>query len=106
MALRQFIMFSFLFVLVTGACCPVWANGSSAQPGSQTYQLEEAERNFGFGFFSQKGYKDFIEPRVSFVKRHGESSEVIEYSWRPMEIYDMPHKERIDIIRCSFNKYF
>lgn len=68
--------------------------------------IDKVERSFGARFFNMKGYVDFIEPRVAFIKRKPDFSEVIEYSWRPMLIHDMPHKERIDRIQCSFNRYY
>ena len=108
MGFRRTLRLSLFIALLSLALLPSWCSASepAARTASPPFEIEPAERNFGFGFFRQKGYKDFIEPRVSFVKRRGLTSEAIEYSWRPMQIHDMPHKERIDIIRCSFSKYF
>lgn len=78
---------------------------AAEETASRSFTLEQAEQNFGVGFFRREGFKSFIEPRVSFVKRKPGKSEVIEYSWRPMVLDDMPHRERIDLIRCSFNFY-
>jgi len=76
------------------------------EPEKKPMALEKVERSFGARWFSMKGYKDFFEPRVAFIKRKSSFSEVIEYCWRPLVIYDMPHKERIDRIQFSFNRYY
>jgi hypothetical protein len=69
-------------------------------------KLQKAERSFGAGWFRKSGYKDFIEPRVSFYKRKGDYSEVVEYAWRPMVIHGLSNKERIDVIRFLYNRYY
>ncbi len=69
-------------------------------------RLEKVERSFGVRWFRKEGYKDFFEPRIAFVKRKEGFSEVIEYAWRPMEIFDMPHRERIDRVQCLYNRYY
>jgi hypothetical protein len=76
------------------------------ESGEKGLVLEKVDRSFGFGWFRANGYRDSLEPRVSFVKRLSGHSEVIEYAWRPMEIYGMPHKERIDRVRCLYNRYY
>ncbi|HNV68769.1 MAG TPA: hypothetical protein PKO06_03665 [Candidatus Ozemobacteraceae bacterium] len=67
---------------------------------------DKVERDWGVGYFRLNGYHDFVEPRISFIKRKPHYSEVIEYSWRPMEVVDMPKHERIDRIRCLINRYY
>lgn len=93
-----------LVVLVVAFMCAA-SFSACAETASRAFVLEKVERNFGVGFFRLNGYKDFIEPRVSFVKRKPKRSEVIEYSWRPMVLHDMPDRERIDRIRFTFNIY-
>lgn len=69
-------------------------------------KIEEAERSFGLGYFRMKGFRSFVEPSISFIKRKEGYSEVIEYSWRPLWIRHMPDNVRIDRIRFSFNRYY
>ncbi len=69
-------------------------------------KLDKVDRSFGLRWFQKDGYRDFFEPRVAFIKRKEGYSEVIEYAWRPLEIYDMPHRERIDRVQCCYNRYF
>ncbi len=82
------------------------AAGDGSGSDKPPLKLEKAERNFGWGWFSKSGYQSFIEPRVAFVKRMAKYSESVEYSWRPMVLKNMPHKERIDQLRFSFNRYY
>lgn len=79
---------------------------STTEDTAKKIVREKVETSLGMGWFRKNGYVDFVEPRVSFVKRKKDFSEVIEYDWRPMQIFNMPHKERIDVIRCSFNRYY
>lgn len=88
-----------------GTFVPPVSTEGSTEP-RKAPALDKVKRSFGLGWFRKKGYVDFVEPRVSFVKRADQTSDVIEYSWRPMQIYNMPHKERIDLIRFSLNRYF
>ncbi|MBF0500883.1 MAG: hypothetical protein HQM09_12165 [Candidatus Riflebacteria bacterium] len=69
-------------------------------------KLDKVERSWGLRPFRMSGYQTFVEPRIAFIKRKKDFSEVIEYSWRPLLILDMPHKERIDRIQFSFNRYY
>ncbi|MBF0407945.1 MAG: hypothetical protein HQM10_11360 [Candidatus Riflebacteria bacterium] len=66
----------------------------------------KVERSLGLGYFRMDGYTDFVEPRLSFIKRKNSYSEVVEYSWRPMFIKDMPNKERIDRVQFTINRYY
>ena len=93
------LLFLLLLLLLAPGMC------GAEEPASSAFVLEKVDRQFGFGFFRANGYKDSIEPRVTFIKRKPTYSEAIEYSWRPMQLHDMPHKERIDRIRCTFNRY-
>lgn len=83
-----------------------FAMEQKAEPAKAKVKLDKVEMDWGFSYFRLNGYRDSLEPRVAFIKRKSRYSEVIEYSWRPMEIYAMPHKERIDRIRCLFNRYY
>jgi hypothetical protein len=71
-----------------------------------TCKLDKVERSWGIRPFMINGYQTMVEPRIAFIKRKVNYSEVIEYSWRPMLIKDMPHKERIDRVQFSFNRYY
>ncbi|MFZ2959169.1 MAG: hypothetical protein WA705_19970 [Candidatus Ozemobacteraceae bacterium] len=71
-----------------------------------SHKLDKVARSWGVNLFMVNGYQTMIEPRIAFIKRKSGHSEVIEYSWRPMIIKDMPHKERIDHIKFSFNRYY
>lgn len=95
-----------LFIICGGlaAADPATPIASSSAPDPN--RPEKVERDWGVGYFRLNGYHDFLEPRISFIKRKPDYSEVIEYSWRPMEIVDMPHHERIDRIRCLINRYY
>ena len=68
--------------------------------------LDKVERDWGLRPFKKNGYRMLAEPRISFIKRKPDYSEVVEYSWQPLIIEKMPHHERIDRIRFSFNRYY
>lgn len=68
--------------------------------------LDKVDRDWGLRPFKKNGYQMLAEPRISFIKRKPEYSEVVEYSWQPLIIEKMPHHERIDRIRFSFNRYY
>ncbi len=105
--LRNARFFSgFLFLFFAFFVTPLFSEDSPPPTEEPKHKLDKVERSFGAGFFRRSGYQTFLEPRVSFVKRKERYSEVIEYSWRPMLIKDMPHKERIDHLRCSINRYY
>ncbi|RCK78666.1 MAG: hypothetical protein OZSIB_1193 [Candidatus Ozemobacter sibiricus] len=96
-------------VLVLSLLGPARAGaGLLPPPGEEKkpVKLEKVERSFGVRWFRKEGYKDFFEPRVAFIKRKPHFSETIEYAWRPMEIFDMPHRERIDRVQCLYNRYY
>jgi len=92
----------FLLLITPGA----FAEGESSKPASGTPVLEKVSPEFGARWFRKDGYKDFFEPRVSFVKRKSGYSEVIEYSWRPMVPFGMRNDERIDRVQFSFSRYY
>ncbi|MBF0545163.1 MAG: hypothetical protein HQM08_12045 [Candidatus Riflebacteria bacterium] len=66
----------------------------------------KVEQSWGLRYFHSSGYVDFVEPRISFIKKKAQQSETIEYGWRPMLIQNMPNKERIDRVQFTFNHYF
>jgi len=102
---KIFACFAIILFFSANSCSAADDSSSPTEPSK--LKLEKVERSFGAGYFRMHGYKDFIEPRISFIKRKSDrSSEVIEYAWRPMQLADFPHKERIDRIRFSFNRYF
>jgi len=104
---RLFFLCALLFCFSIAA--PTDAGLLSASPSSEGKKpavFEKVKPSFGIKWFRKDGYRDFFEPRVAFIKRKERFSEVIEYSWRPMEIFNMPHRERIDRVQCCYNRYW
>lgn len=102
--MKRILLIILLFAFVKPLSALESEPGETAH-ASESLHIEKAERNLGCGWFKTKEFKAFIEPSISFVKRKADYSEVIEYSWRPLLIRDMPKKERIDRIRFSYNRY-
>lgn len=111
MSILRCRLLSRLLVVVVLLFCSMAAqaveNASDSKDTSpKKKSLEKIQPAFGCGYFIVKGYKTFLEPRVSFVKKKNDFSEVIEYSWRPMVLKGTPRSERIDRVRLGFNRYY
>lgn len=107
--MRCFLLKVVVLVLFFSSGLPGCADTATGSADANTKRLdrpEKVDRDWGVGYFRLNGYRDFLEPRISFIKRKPDYSEVIEYAWRPMVISDMPHNERIDRIRCLINRYY
>lgn len=68
--------------------------------------FDKVDRDWGLRPFMKNGYQPMVEPRISFIKRKDMYSEVVEYSWLPLIIKEMPNRERIDRVQFSFNRYY
>lgn len=100
------LLFLLLFLGASLSGSAETASSTATGTASLRDRPEKVERDWGMGYFRLNGFHDFVEPRIAFVKRKSDYSEVIEYSWRPMEVVDMPEHERIDRIRCLINRYY
>ncbi|HEY9069394.1 MAG TPA: hypothetical protein VIV61_04000 [Candidatus Ozemobacteraceae bacterium] len=100
------IAISLLLLTLLFAVPQASAGEEAAKHASGTPVLEKVSPEFGARWFRKEGYKDFFEPRVSFVKRKTGYSEVIEYSWRPMVPFGLKNDERIDRVQFSFSRYY
>lgn len=99
-------LLSYLFLYNFATQASILPPPTSQSEDKKPKKLPKVTKSFKLDWFKKNGYKDFIEPKVSFIKRKKNKSEVIEYSYRPMLIHDMPNKERIDRIQSSYNFYF
>lgn len=78
--------------------------GSSQTAKGPVY--DKVDRDWGLRPFMKNGYQPMVAPRISFIKRKEMYSEVVEYSWQPLIIKNMPNRERIDRVQFSFNRYY
>ena len=85
---------------------PATPAGKAVSQTAKGPVFDKVDRDWGLRPFMKNGYQTLVAPRISFIKRKDLYSEVVEYSWQPLIIKNMPHHERIDRVQFSFNRYY